>query len=287
MIKRILILGHDGFIGSRLMTHFNQVVPDMEIAGLSYPELDLTEPTASEQLAPFLDPETVVLFLSGIKRQFGEDLATYKKNISMVENFCEAAIAHPPRRILYFSSAAVYGEDIHNLAITEEAPICPTSYYGLAKYTAERLLTLALGSSDTSLVMLRPPTVYGPGDSGGTYGPVGFLAKAKTDRALTLWGDGSELRDFVYIDDLLQVVQELALNRFSGTLNIATGKSTSFKSMLEHIETLLGEQIAISTRPRSKDKVDNAFITDKLKKACPNSSFIEVAEGIQRLHDAS
>ena len=46
----------------------------------------------------------------------------------------------------FFSSSAVYGEDIHNTHITEETPVCPTSYYGLAKYTAERLYAKTIGS---------------------------------------------------------------------------------------------------------------------------------------------
>ena len=177
--KKVVVLGHSGFIGRHLMKAFTQRFPAVEIVGRDLPEVDLRNPDSACRLADDFDEQTAVVMLAFIKRQLGDTLSAYENNTGMVKNLCRVLARHPVGRLLYFSSAAVYGEDIHNRRITEETPICPTSYYGMAKFSSERLLWKTLSSQEnSSLVILRPTTIYGPGDSPQAYGPVGFLNAA-------------------------------------------------------------------------------------------------------------
>ena len=109
-------------------------------------------------------------------------------------------------RFLFVSSAEVYGEDLNDLLITEETQIAPTSYYGMAKYASELIIKKSLiDYPNTSYMILRPALVYGPGEEGSFYGPSGFMKAAVKNEEILLWGNGSELREFVYIDDLILV----------------------------------------------------------------------------------
>lgn len=282
--SKIVLLGHTGFIGSRLANRFRQAYPDIAIEGRSFPAFDLAAPGASAELEAFFGERALVIFLSGIKRQFGDDLDTFNKNVQMALSVCRALKARPAARLIFFSSAAVYGEDIHNTAITEDSPICPTSFYGMAKYASERMLWKTVTDSGRgSLTVIRPPTVYGPGDPGKTYGPSGFVQAAVKGEAITLWGDGEELRDFLWLDDLVEAVVALASSSFAGVLNLVTGRSVTFRQMLDIIAARLGRPLEIKSRPRSKNKVDNVFVNDRLRAVLPGLRFTPMEEGIARL----
>lgn len=284
--SNILILGHSGFIGARLTERFRRQYPDLPVEGRSFPPFDLAAPGAHAGLASLWNDRSLVLFLSGIKRQFGDDPDTFNQNVQMALNVCRALKARPVARMIFFSSAAVYGEDIHNTAITEDTPICPTSFYGMAKFVSERLLwkTMTDGGRG-SLVILRPPTVYGPGDPGKTYGPAGFAEAALRGEPITLWGDGEELRDFLWLDDLVEAVVQLAPLDFSGVLNLATGSSVTFRQILDLIAARLGRPLDVRTRSRSKNKVDHVFVNDRLRAVLPGLRFTPMEEGIARLLD--
>ncbi len=101
--------------------------------------------------------------MCAIKRQFSDNLDAFVQNVKMVVNLCRLPQDHPVARL--FCSAAVYGEDIENTNIREESAICPTSYYGIEKYTSECLLRKAFEGRDQRwLFIMRPPLVYSPGD---------------------------------------------------------------------------------------------------------------------------
>ncbi len=283
-LRKALLLGHSGFIGSHLASSFEKHSPDIELTGRSLPDFDLTDPAAPERLSGLLDEHTVVIMLSAIKRQFADDIEAFNSNLSMVMNLCRALRSRPAGRMIYLSSAAVYGEDIHNTAITENTPVCPTSFYGTAKFAAERLLwKTCAGVESCSLLVLRPPTVYGPGDMGNTYGPAGFIKAAIANEPVTLWGEGDELRDFVFVEDMAEIIRHLALGSHEGVLNIATGKSCSFREMLDIIVSLTSKQIVVNSRPRTKQKVDNVFVNKRLRSVLPRFVFTDMRAGISRM----
>jgi len=286
-IDKVLVLGHTGFIGSRLLEHLRRAQPQAEVVGRAPAAFDLTEAAATESLSGILTPSTAVVMCSAMKRQFGDTLDVYGQNVAMVANLCRALALRPAARVVYFSSAAVYGEDIHNVAITEETCVQPRSYYGAAKFAGECLLRKqAEAAPATSLVCLRPPLVYGPGDAGDTYGPSGFVRKAARGETVTLWGDGTELREFLFIDDLVEIVVRLAFGDFSGVLNVANGRSHSFREALDIAARLSGRELLAGSRARSKRSVDNVFDNARLRSFFPAFSSLPLEEGMRRTFEA-
>lgn len=284
-IKRILILGHSGFIGMHLMNKFKTTYSSLEIIGLSYPEIDLTNKNCISTLSNLFTKNTVVIICSCLKKNAGDNITNYNKNIQMIINICYALNKNPVKRILYFSSTAVYGEEIHNIDITENTQIDPTSYYGLAKYSSEVLIKKSISQySDATAVMLRPPVIFGPGDTDSSYGPVGFINNIIQEQTVTLWGDGTELREFIFIHDIADVVQHLTFNNFSGPINIVSGKSHSFQDILNITQRIHDKPISINNKNRSKEKVDNAFSNAKICSTLSKMTFTSLEDGIKKTY---
>ncbi|MDD2752729.1 MAG: NAD(P)-dependent oxidoreductase, partial [Candidatus Omnitrophica bacterium] len=284
-IKRVVILGDSGFIGTHLYGHFKKVYPGLELLGFSFPKLDLAKKEDALSLAQVFDAQTLVIMCSGIKKQWGDNLDNFSQNLSMAENICTLLEKNPVRRFVYFSSAEVYGEDTENSQISENTPVNPTSFYGIAKFASERLLKKTIQpGGETSLLILRPSTVYGPGDSSKGYGPVGFLESILQKKEVSLWGDGQELREFVFVHDLVKAVAALAFCDYAGVVNIASGKSRKFKEILEIILKVVPLSFQTNSRPRTKHKVDQVFSNDLLRKLLPGFSFTTLEKGIEQIY---
>jgi len=283
---RLLILGHKGFIGQHLEKRFRIGSPEVEVVGIDLPEVDLTSDNDIRILADLFDFNTAVIMLSAIKRQLGDNLDVFTQNLKMTSNLCRLLKENPVRRFIFFSSAAVYGEDIHNTNITEKTPVHPTSYYGMAKFISERLYWKTLSLSEYgSLLTLRPTTIYGPGDEGDTYGPVKFTDAAVNNKELTLWGNGSELRDFVFIDDITEIVFRLTFSSFAGVLNLASANSSSFRDVVDTVESTSRCELHVKSRPRTKAKVDNTFSNKRLLKEIGRYAFTPLAQGVKALYE--
>src|SRR5579863_8358322 len=278
-LRRIVLLGHSGFVGRHLVAHVRRHRPSLELVTLSVDDLDLTRTQAVEQLSELFEPEVGVVMTAGVKRQWGDTLEAFSRNLSMVQNVCKALAAHPVARFLFFSSAAVYGEANHNEAMDEDTAVRPTSYYGVAKFASECLLrqTLPVG-----LVALRPPLIYGVGDTSKSYGPAGFVHAAMHGDPITLWGDGEEKREFIYVDDVAELTTRLLLNDFEGPLNIASGRQYTFRQAADFAVQHACGRVTIECRPRSKPKVDQGFRNDRLAPLFPDFEFHSLEDGMRR-----
>jgi len=282
---KVAILGHSGFIGSHLEKYLSQSsLSSWNVIGHSLPDVDLTDWESARQLNHVFDNETSVILAAAVKRQFGDTLSVFRQNLSIVENLCQLLVEKPVKQVIFLSSAAVYGEETENTFIDEETPVNPTSFYGIAKYTSERLLRkTCLEHQISSLICLRPPLIYGPDDQGQTYGPSGFCSAAMTGKPITLWGDGTELREFVFIDDLCKIVEKLLNSDIFTELNVVSGVSYSFVDIISILKRKFPE-LTVEARPRSKTKANNAFNPERINSFLPSDfKFTSLEQGILKL----
>ncbi len=285
--KRIVILGHNGFIGRHLIDFLTSKSPEIEIIGKSLPEIDLTLPEASGSLTQIFDKATAVIMFAGIKKQYGDNQDIFFKNLRMAVNVADVLASHPVKRFIYFSSAEVYGEDVDDIKINEHTPVKPSTYYGIAKYASECLLRkVAKHSGSTSLLIARPPLVYGNGDLSRGYGPSGFIWQAVNGGEIKLWGDGEELREFLFVNDLVRMVYDFIFCEYDGLVNLASGQSHAFREILDIIFEIAPFKLKISSSPRTKEKVNQGFSNEMLLRILPQMSFTSLREGVKIMFEA-
>jgi len=281
VIRRVVVLGSGGFIGSHLCAELQRMASEVELVGRSLPTLDLTVEEQAERLAELFTPETAVVSLAAIKRQLGDNLDSFTANLKITTNLVRVLAQRPVGRLLFLSSAAVYGEETTNTAITEETAPRATSYYGMAKLASELLLRKAAEANrHTGLLCVRPPLIYGPGDQGG-YGPTGFIKSALCGEPVVLWGDGTELREFVYVTDAVRALARLVFHDCVGVVNLATGRSQNYLDALAAVQACVPLREPVTSRPRSKGKADHGFDNTRLRALLPDLQFTALAEGVR------
>ena len=136
----LIIIGHSGFIGSELSKFYKRKKNLKKITLVSSDKVNLTSKKSIKYLQGIYSKNTVVIFCAGIKRQLGDNIDIFNKNLLIITNFAKSLNSNI-KKIIFFSSAAVYGEDTYrSLRINENTSVDPTSYYGLSKYNSEIIL---------------------------------------------------------------------------------------------------------------------------------------------------
>lgn len=283
---KLVIVGHTGFIGKNI---YQNLINNSkyEIVGISTNQVNLLDNNSSHILSEIIPSNSVVIMCVGIKKQLGDNLEIFRDNLSIIKNFSEAMIKSKPAKILFISSTSVYGEDVvYDHSISEETPVQPRTYYGIAKYTAERILKKVCRDNQLHLMILRPPLVYGKDDLSMGYGPTGFTYKYVNGEKIILWGNGSEYREFIYIDDVGKIICRLINNNFSGTLNLVSGKSYTYEDVLNKLKKITNSHTNIESRERSKDKVDHHYSNKLIQTILGGFRFTILEEGLNKTYRA-
>jgi UDP-glucose 4-epimerase len=160
-----------------------------------------------------------------------EDVTT---NVLGTINLATASISAGVRRIVYFSTGgALYGEPRYQPVDEEHLPQ-PTSVYGASKVAAELYLAALTAGSTTTFSVLRPGNIYGPAqDHTREYGVVGiFAGRMLRGESVTIFGDGNESRDYVYVDDIVEATLA-AGSRQPATCLVSSGVATTTRRIFE------------------------------------------------------
>src|SRR5690606_30858523 len=156
-------------------------------------------------------------------------------NIAGFLNVAEAARAAGGIRLVYASSAAVYGPP-QALPLDEDSACRPTSPYGLEKWIDDQYAALYRSLYATSALGLRYFNVYGPRqDPASPYAGVisRFAANIASGAPLTVFGDGRQTRDFVFVGDVARVNVAALSSSYEGVLNVGTGRSVSLLQLID------------------------------------------------------
>ncbi len=276
---RVIILGHTGFVGNALLHAFEK--EGKEVHGFSSATLDLRIPDSLQKIENLAGEETVLIVASAVTREKGDTLEVFNANSLMVANVARFLESHRVKKCVYFSSIAVYGDPETNLAINESTGVRPDSYYALAKYAGEFILTEASKRAGFPLVILRASRVYGPGDTHATYGPMKFIRSILDEGKVYLFGEGEELRDHLYIDDLVRLTELLMSGPAAGTFNLVTGKSRSFRELTSLLDRISPRPFNIVNVERKKPLIRQEFDIRKLLQAAPGFTFTDIRRGLQ------
>jgi UDP-glucose 4-epimerase len=283
MSSPTIVLGNRGFIGKALADHLAATGADAR--GYSSEQVDLRHREASATLAEALTPETILTVCSGIAPPAGNTLDGLADTFAIATNLARALEASPPRKCVYFSSDAVY--PMGDAPVTEDDPVELSNYYALGKYTTEQLLQTVAAAKGFALLLLRPTGVYGPGDTHGSYGPNRFVRQIVQDGSVRLFGEGEETRDHVYIDDLVRITAALAASDATGVLNLATGTSRSFGSVVNDLRRVVPDGFEVANAPRGGAITHRAFDVTRLRAILPSVAFTPFEAGLRATYVAA
>ncbi len=239
---KVIVTGGAGFIGShvveKLIEHGYKVIIVDNLSSMKrhYVHTDATfyqiDIGSKELRGVFATerPDYVIHLAAQINsiQSLANSVKDANINISGTVNLLQCVKDYPVQKFVYASSAAVYGEPV-NLPIDESHPIVPTSFYGLSKYVAEIYLRLFSSMFGIDYVILRYPNVYGPRqDSAGEAGVISIFAnQILAGENTTIFGDGVQTRDFVYVEDVAEANLIALLEGHMDAFNISCNYQTS------------------------------------------------------------
>jgi len=183
--------------------------------------------------------------VASVQASVDDPVATHRSNFIGTLNVCEAMRTHGVKRVLFSSSAAVYGQNGEGAAIDEDTPKSPLTPYASDKLASEYYLDFYRRQHGLEPAVFRFFNIYGPRqDPSSPYSGVIsiFTERAAKGLPITVFGDGEQTRDFLYIDDLVGVLVQ-ALNAASvevGAVNVGLNQATTLLQLLQAIGDVLG-----------------------------------------------
>jgi len=292
--QSILLVGGSGFIGQALVRRLAAEGYDVHILSRTGTKntdhpLGITEHLGdqgdSTLVAPLLKKCHHVFHLATSTTPadtIWQPAREAEQNLLPTLRFLECAQDFPGNRYVFLSTGgALYGDAA---LANEETPPRPTSYHGATKLALEHFFEILGQRHPGSLTVLRPSNVYGP------HQPLrpGFgvirtlLERARTGAKITVFGDGRAVRDYLYIDDLIDACL-LAMDKPTGTYNIGSGTGHSLRDVLAMIEQVTGSPLEIEHQPQRASDVHRIVLdTHRAQEQLGWRAHVQLLEGLQR-----
>ncbi|WP_247217873.1 NAD-dependent epimerase/dehydratase family protein [Synechococcus sp. C9] len=274
---RVLITGGAGFIGSAIQDIYLQAGHEVAIldnfaAGnpaYVHPhsrvyQADLRESNLVWQIFQDWQPEVVSHHAAQIdvRQSVAEPVADAQINILGSLNVLEAAAQMGVKQFIFASSGgACYGE-LQQIPAPETHPLQPISPYGIAKVTLEHYLHFYYQAYGLCYGILRYANVYGPrqGITGEAGVITAFITALLTGQTPVIYGQGTQTRDYVYVDDVAQVNLQILGKLEPLTLNIGTGQETSVLALYELLQKLIPSKVTPQFLPKRVGEITRSAL---------------------------
>jgi len=255
---RFVALGHEVAVFDDLSSGFREFVPPKA----KFYEGDLADAIAVDAAVADFRPDVVDHHAAQIdvRKSVTDPVFDARVNVLGSIGLLQACTAHGVRKFVYASTGgALYGEG-RQLPATEDHPVNPEAPYGASKHTVEHYLYLWKLLHGLDYTVLRYPNVYGPrqnphGEAGVNAIFIGLMLAGQPPK---IFGDGHAVRDYLYVDDVVEG-NVLALTKGSGErVNLGTGVGTSVNDIVRELKAITGfpgEAIHLPARPGEVQRI--------------------------------
>ena len=297
MRKNVLLLGGNGFLGRNLAEGMQQqssafkvfvydiTMPSKEIEGVKYFSGSIED---YSQIAHIMDENYINVLIHMVSTIVpGSTLEQYINNCKLVQlstiPLMDYCATHSVELVFLSSGGTVYG--IKGGLVSEIEPTAPISYYGLSKVQIEDLINFYHRRYNLNYLILRPSNPYGPGQD--LYGRQGLIAvilgKLLNNEHITVFGDGSVVRDYIYIDDFVYYVIELIKKDIlNETINIGSGDGASINQIIKIVKENVKCGVEVDYIEARKDDVPKLVLdTTRLHNFVKHEN-ITINEGVRR-----
>ena len=296
-----LVLGGAGFIGSHLAEALARDGHRVRI--FDRPHVDRLPQLQRFELftGDFLNPQALAPAIAGAEVVFhlisttlpknSNDNPAYdvESNVLGTLRLLELCRRHKVRKLVFVSSGGtVYGPP-RSTPVREDHPTEPICSYGVHKLMVEKYLQLEHHLHGLDYSVVRPPNLYGPRQRLDTaQGAVAvFLDRALRGEPIEIWGDGSVVRDYIYVADAVEAL--VKASRFKGeprVFNLGSGRGTSLKELVAEIEKLLGKPVKVTySAARALDVPVNVLDASAAAQHLGWRASTPLAEGLRRTYD--
>lgn len=305
-MKRFLFLGGAGFIGSNIIKailhceHCDVQIYVLEPSFANVSRLDgenvhvfRGELSDLDFLMSIIETnkiDSVVHLVATIIP--GSSFEDYKREYQQVifptielMDFC----ARKSIKFVYFSSGGtVYGNRTEMTPFKETDAMAPISYYGWSKQMMENSILYVHRTAGLKYLILRPSNPYGHGQN--IHAKQGLIAvalgKIFAGEPITVWGDGSNVRDYIYIDDLAKaVIQLLNKDVCNTTLNIGSGVGTSINDIVDTLKKVVAEDVKVDYLPSRSVDVSHMILDNSRLKKYVDVDFTLLQDGITMFYN--
>lgn len=301
----ILITGGAGFIGSHVVElllkegHQVRVLDDLSTgklknlpfmeAGLEFIQGTIADKACVQEACKGIDAVIHLAALVSVPASIEHPDRSASTNLIGFHNLLEVLRSQQfSGRLIYASSAAVYGDDAGDLALSEDAaPGNLVSPYAQDKYSNEMYAQLYCKLYGIDALGFRFFNVYGPRqDPASPYSGVIsiFMDRARAHQDIVLFGDGTQTRDFVYVGDVANLLRQALDSREQGVLNLGTGISTQVGVLAETIKQIYTADVTVEKRPERKGDVKHSLANlERLESAFNDKPQTSIAQGLREL----
>ncbi|OIK10463.1 UDP-glucose 4-epimerase [Bacillus sp. MUM 116] len=285
-MKKVLVTGGAGFIGSHIVEELIQkeyqvIVIDnfstgrhenIENLQIELYHYDITNPNVVD-LIMSINPDFMIHQAAQVSVAESVNNPLYDENINVKGSLymIEAAIKAKVKRIVFASSAAVYGNPVE-LPVSIDHPTSPESPYGLTKLTVEHYLKLANKLHGLSYSILRYSNVYGPRqDAKGEGGVVAIFADRLTNNiSPTIYGDGEQTRDFIYVKDVAAANVKALLANDNICVNVSSGTSISINNLFQMMKEAADSNMQPIYKQVRQGDIRDSVLSNELSKSLLN-----------------
>lgn len=312
--KNILITGGLGFLGSNLtlrlidfgakITVIDNLAPlyggnvfNLKEANTGQVTTIINDMRNMDIMSPLVEKADLIFhfaaqvsYIDSLKIPY-EDLDLNAKATLNILECCRKF--NPMAKIVFSSSRMVYGK-LEQDYVTENCPTNPLSLYGIHKLTSEKYLMMYYKDFGIPVTILRLTNPYGPRQQikHSKYSLVGwFIRQAIEGKVIKVFGDGSQLRDYIFVDDIVNAMLKCAeaFKAVGEVINVGSGQSTRFCDMVsEVIKCVPSGKMEFVSWPENYEKIETGDVSldlNKLKLITSWQPDNSLSEGIQKTYE--
>ncbi|MFT6053293.1 MAG: UDP-glucose 4-epimerase [Roseivirga sp.] len=295
--SKILVLGGNGFIGSHLVESLHKKYrvsvlerrrnTGNELDGVDYIYGDFEQEDLLRK--SLIGVDFVVHLISTTVPKTADADPVYDLNTNLMNTISLLKILPDTgvRKLVYFSSGGtVYGEPKMAL-VKEDHPREPIGSYGIVKCAIEDYIRFYASKNTFNYLIVRPSNPYGPGQiSYGLQGVIPMIFDAMiNNKVFQLWGGGDEVRDYIYIEDLIDAVKRLIDTNCTGIYNIGSGQGHNVNQLVEAIECQMTKKLMTKVVESNHNAIRRFVLSiDKLNTDVNWMPQTELKEGLEKYH---